>query len=187
VLRNASTTSEIWLPRCWWYCCSQQRRVAATIRRAFLVCGYVAHLGTERWPGGLTVEDWQVRSLHVGRLAGMGIVPVPPRRRVWLCTTTDAERDALAVKPRLDVVRRMLGRRGGAGGAHRPLPLGPLPAPWSSPPATLTPTTTSCATPEKIVNQDGTEVLQGTDVAERSDDGRLRRILMFHGPLHPRP
>jgi hypothetical protein len=39
----------------------------------------------------------------------------------------------------------------------------------------------------KIVNQDGTEVMQGTDVAERSDDSRLKRILMFHGPLHPRP
>lgn len=39
----------------------------------------------------------------------------------------------------------------------------------------------------KIVNQDDTEVMQGTDVAERSDDGRLKRILMFHGPLHPRP
>jgi hypothetical protein len=37
----------------------------------------------------------------------------------------------------------------------------------------------------KIVHQDGTEVMQGTDVAERSDDGRPRRILMFHGPLRP--
>jgi hypothetical protein len=39
----------------------------------------------------------------------------------------------------------------------------------------------------KIVSQDGTEIMDGTDVAERGDDGRLRRILMFHGPLHPRP
>ena len=39
----------------------------------------------------------------------------------------------------------------------------------------------------KILAQDGTEVMEGTDVAERSDDGRLRRILMFHGPLRPLP
>jgi hypothetical protein len=39
----------------------------------------------------------------------------------------------------------------------------------------------------KILNQDGAEIMQGTDVAERSDDGRLKRILMFHGPLHPLP
>ena len=37
----------------------------------------------------------------------------------------------------------------------------------------------------KIVDQDGNEVMEGIDVAERSDDGRLRRILMFHGPLRP--
>jgi hypothetical protein len=37
----------------------------------------------------------------------------------------------------------------------------------------------------KIVDQDGTEIMQGTDVAERDDDGRLKRILMFHGPLRP--
>jgi hypothetical protein len=29
------------------------------------------------------------------------------------------------------------------------------------------------------VAQDGNEIMQGTDVAERDDDGRLRRILMF--------
>ncbi len=27
--------------------------------------------------------------------------------------------------------------------------------------------------------------MEGIDVAERVDDGRLRRILMFHGPLPP--
>jgi hypothetical protein len=37
----------------------------------------------------------------------------------------------------------------------------------------------------KIVNQDGTEVMEGIDVAERDEDGRLRRILMFHGPPSP--
>lgn len=37
----------------------------------------------------------------------------------------------------------------------------------------------------RIVDQQGTEVMTGTDVAERGEDGRLKRILMFHGPLHP--
>jgi len=35
----------------------------------------------------------------------------------------------------------------------------------------------------KIVDSTGTEVMEGLDVAERDGDGRLRRILMFHGPL----
>ena len=34
-----------------------------------------------------------------------------------------------------------------------------------------------------IVDADGRSVLEGLDVAERTADGRLRRILMFHGPL----
>jgi hypothetical protein len=38
----------------------------------------------------------------------------------------------------------------------------------------------------KIVDSEGQAVMEGTDVAERDDDGRLRRILMFHGPLRPR-
>lgn len=35
----------------------------------------------------------------------------------------------------------------------------------------------------RIVDQQGREVMEGIDVAERVDDGRLRRILMFHGPF----
>jgi len=35
----------------------------------------------------------------------------------------------------------------------------------------------------KIVDPEGQEVLEGLDVVERADDGRLLRILMFHGPL----
>jgi hypothetical protein len=34
-----------------------------------------------------------------------------------------------------------------------------------------------------IVDPEGSRVVEGLDVAERTDDGRLRRILMFHGPL----
>ncbi len=34
-----------------------------------------------------------------------------------------------------------------------------------------------------IVNAEGQELMDGIDVAERTTDGRLRRILMFHGPL----
>jgi hypothetical protein len=34
-----------------------------------------------------------------------------------------------------------------------------------------------------IVDADGAEVIEGLDVAERAEDGRLSRILMFHGPL----
>lgn len=37
----------------------------------------------------------------------------------------------------------------------------------------------------KIVDRQGHHVMEGIDVAERVDDGRLRRILMFHGPLPP--
>ena len=35
----------------------------------------------------------------------------------------------------------------------------------------------------KIVDSAGNEVMEGVDVAERDPDGRLRRILMFHGSL----
>jgi hypothetical protein len=35
----------------------------------------------------------------------------------------------------------------------------------------------------KIVDPAGNEIMEGLDVAERDHDGRLRRILMFHGPL----
>ena len=37
----------------------------------------------------------------------------------------------------------------------------------------------------RIADKDGVEFMEGLDVAERADDGRLRRILMFHGPLPP--
>jgi hypothetical protein len=37
----------------------------------------------------------------------------------------------------------------------------------------------------KIVDPQGHDVFEGLDVVERSDDGRLSRILMFHGPLPP--
>jgi hypothetical protein len=36
-----------------------------------------------------------------------------------------------------------------------------------------------------IVDGEGHELMEGIDVAERAGDGRLRRILMFHGPLPP--
>ena len=35
----------------------------------------------------------------------------------------------------------------------------------------------------RIVNSAGSAVMDGLDVAERDPDRRLRRILMFHGPL----
>jgi hypothetical protein len=35
----------------------------------------------------------------------------------------------------------------------------------------------------KIVGTEGNVVMEGLDVAQRADDGRLARILMFHGPL----
>jgi hypothetical protein len=34
-----------------------------------------------------------------------------------------------------------------------------------------------------VVDGDGREVIEGLDVAERAEDGRLRRVSMFHGPL----
>jgi hypothetical protein len=36
----------------------------------------------------------------------------------------------------------------------------------------------------KIVDQKGRDVMKGIDVAERVDDERLKRIVMFHRP-HP--
>jgi hypothetical protein len=35
----------------------------------------------------------------------------------------------------------------------------------------------------KIVDPEGRDVSEGLDVAERVSDGRLKKILMFHGPL----
>ncbi|MEA2218714.1 MAG: hypothetical protein QOJ35_1340 [Solirubrobacteraceae bacterium] len=35
----------------------------------------------------------------------------------------------------------------------------------------------------KIVDPGGAELMEGLDVAERDADGRLRRIVMFHGTL----
>ena len=37
----------------------------------------------------------------------------------------------------------------------------------------------------KIVDPSGNAVMEGFDVAERDREGRLSRILMFHGPLPP--
>jgi hypothetical protein len=34
-----------------------------------------------------------------------------------------------------------------------------------------------------IIDPEGRNILDGMDVAERTPEGRLRRILMFHGPL----
>jgi hypothetical protein len=34
-----------------------------------------------------------------------------------------------------------------------------------------------------IVGADGSELLEGVDFAEVADDGRLRRVVMFFGPL----
>jgi len=34
-----------------------------------------------------------------------------------------------------------------------------------------------------IVDAEGRNLIEGIDVAECVDDGRLKRILMFHGPL----
>ena len=36
----------------------------------------------------------------------------------------------------------------------------------------------------KIIDRYG-HIMEGIDVAERVDDGRLKRIPMFHGPLPP--
>lgn len=35
----------------------------------------------------------------------------------------------------------------------------------------------------KIVDPDGNELMEGLDIAERDNAGRLERIVMFHGPL----
>jgi hypothetical protein len=35
----------------------------------------------------------------------------------------------------------------------------------------------------RIVDPSGNELMEGLDVAERDTDGRLQRIVMFHGPL----
>jgi hypothetical protein len=35
----------------------------------------------------------------------------------------------------------------------------------------------------KIVDPTGNDLMEGLDIAERDADGRLRRILMFHGPI----
>jgi hypothetical protein len=37
----------------------------------------------------------------------------------------------------------------------------------------------------KIRDPAGTELMEGLDVAQRDGDGRLQRIVMFHGPLAP--
>jgi hypothetical protein len=37
----------------------------------------------------------------------------------------------------------------------------------------------------KIIDPEGQKVLEGLDVVELADDGRLRRVFMFHGPLPP--
>ena len=37
-----------------------------------------------------------------------------------------------------------------------------------------------------IIDAAGQEIIEGIDVAERAADGRLRRILMFHGSLPPK-
>jgi SnoaL-like domain len=37
-----------------------------------------------------------------------------------------------------------------------------------------------------LVDGDGRELIEGLDVAERADDGRLGRITTFHGPLPSR-
>lgn len=34
-----------------------------------------------------------------------------------------------------------------------------------------------------IIDSDGQSIMDGLDVAERTSRGRLRRILLFHGPL----
>ena len=35
----------------------------------------------------------------------------------------------------------------------------------------------------KIVDPTGSEIMEGLDVTQRDPDGRLSRIVMFHGPL----
>ncbi len=36
---------------------------------------------------------------------------------------------------------------------------------------------------QRIIDAQNRHVMEGLDVAERIDDGRLQPILMFHGPL----
>jgi hypothetical protein len=36
-----------------------------------------------------------------------------------------------------------------------------------------------------ILNSSNDSVLVGLDIAEHADDGRLRRVILFHGPLPP--
>jgi hypothetical protein len=36
-----------------------------------------------------------------------------------------------------------------------------------------------------VVDGDGREIIDGLDVAQRAEDGRLMRVAMFHGPLPP--
>ncbi len=38
----------------------------------------------------------------------------------------------------------------------------------------------------RIVDRDGALLLEGTDVVERADDGRLRKVVMFFGALETR-
>jgi hypothetical protein len=35
----------------------------------------------------------------------------------------------------------------------------------------------------QVVNEEGASILEGLDVVERANDGRLKRVLMFYGPL----
>jgi hypothetical protein len=35
----------------------------------------------------------------------------------------------------------------------------------------------------RIVDDEGTAVMEGLDIVERADDGRLSRVVMFYGPL----
>jgi hypothetical protein len=37
----------------------------------------------------------------------------------------------------------------------------------------------------RIVDRDGTVMLEGTDVVERAEDGRFRKVVMFFGRLDP--
>jgi hypothetical protein len=36
-----------------------------------------------------------------------------------------------------------------------------------------------------VIDSNGTPVLEGLDIAEHAEDGRLRRVILFHGPLPP--
>jgi hypothetical protein len=35
----------------------------------------------------------------------------------------------------------------------------------------------------EIIDHDGQRMMEGVDVVELADDGRLRRVILFHGPL----